>query len=171
MMDLEAQLKLQAYLDGELPAGDAADVAAWLERDAEARRLLAELTQASAALAGHETEIRLPESRDFFWSKIRHEVERQERRPSPKPVTGWAGWLRAQLVPLGGIAALVVVLAVSISYQRPAKAEPGELELTSEDMGAYTFRDQEQQMTLVWFYDRAAPVAGRPPPMFAGLQP
>ena len=28
------------------------------------------------------------------------------------------------------------------------------MELASDDMGAYTFRDQQQKMTMVWLYDR-----------------
>jgi len=35
-MDLDSQLKLQAYLDGELPEAEARAVANWLAKDREA---------------------------------------------------------------------------------------------------------------------------------------
>ena len=62
-MKQELQLKLQAYLDGELPEGEAREVAGLLAQDAEARALLAELKNTRAALAGFEADIKLPESR------------------------------------------------------------------------------------------------------------
>ena len=42
-MDYDAQLKLQAFLDGELPEAEASEVAKWLARDREAAALLEEL--------------------------------------------------------------------------------------------------------------------------------
>jgi hypothetical protein len=30
-----------------------------------------------------------------------------------------------------------------------------EMDMASDDMGAYTFRDEQQKMTLVWFYDKS----------------
>src|SRR6266513_3336151 len=76
-MKQELQLKLQAYLDGELPDGEAREAAGLLAQDAEARALLAELKKTRAALAGFETDIKLPESREFYWSKIEREIQRQ----------------------------------------------------------------------------------------------
>ena len=78
-MNEETQLRLQAYLDGELPAGEAREMAGWLERDAEARSLLAELENTRGALAGFDSEINLPDIREFYWSKIEREIRRSER--------------------------------------------------------------------------------------------
>ena len=75
----EQQLKLQAYLDGELPDSEVRAVADWIAKDAEAAGLLAELKNTRGALAGFEAEIKLPESREFYWSKIAREIERAER--------------------------------------------------------------------------------------------
>jgi len=66
MIELEAQIKLMAYLDGELPEREAVEVREWLARDEEARALLAELQNTGAALAGHEAGLKLPETREFF---------------------------------------------------------------------------------------------------------
>ena len=84
VMDYNAQLKLQAFLDGELPEAEASEVANWLARDREAAALLEELRNTRSALAGFEAEVRLPESREFFWSKIEREIQRLET-PAPKP--------------------------------------------------------------------------------------
>ena len=53
-MDYDAQLKLQALLDGELPEAEASEVANWLARDREAAALLEELRNTREALAGFE---------------------------------------------------------------------------------------------------------------------
>ena len=66
-MDYEAQLKLQAHLDGELPEGEAREVTNWLARDREAVALYGELRNTRQALVGYEVGVALPESREFFW--------------------------------------------------------------------------------------------------------
>ena len=42
-MTNEQQLKLQAFLDGELPEREAREILAWTQRDSAAAALLAEL--------------------------------------------------------------------------------------------------------------------------------
>ena len=64
-------------------------MANWLARDREAAALLEELRNTRAALAGFEAEVRLPESREFFWSKIEREIQRLEA-PAPRPARGAA---------------------------------------------------------------------------------
>ena len=73
-MNVDLGIKLQAHLDGELTGRDAQQVTALLESDAEARALFNELQQTRTMLKGNEPEFRLPESREFFWSKIEREV-------------------------------------------------------------------------------------------------
>ena len=97
MIEREAQFKLMAYLDGELSEPESVEVREWLARDEEARALLAELQNTGAVLAGFEAGLKLPETREFFWSKIQREIERQERAPaSAESVSLW-GWLRQHL--------------------------------------------------------------------------
>src|SRR5438094_10004730 len=109
-MDLDAQLKLQAFLDGELPDAEARVVANWLAQDQEAVALLAELRQTRQSLAGFEAGVRLPESREFFWSKIEREIERQEEpAPAVERRSLLARWLRF-LIPAGAVAAMVLVV-------------------------------------------------------------
>lgn len=153
-MNEDAQLNLQAYLDGELPAHEAAEVKAWLDRDDEARALLAELQNTSAALTGHETSVKLPESGDFFWSKIKGEIERQSRAETaaPKPKASLATWFWRSLIPAGALA-LVCALVLRSASSQASEFTP-EMDLASDDMGATTYRSQDTGLTSVWFYNR-----------------
>jgi anti-sigma factor RsiW len=148
------QFKLQAYLDGELPDREAAEVRELIARDRDAQLLLAELENTNAALAGHEAGVKLPETREFYWSRIAREIEREQQpdaRPEKVSRLAWAsrhfGWLSAAAAG----ACAVVLLAV---WAGNSPAQLAEMELSSDDMGAYTFRDQQEKMTMIWFYDR-----------------
>ena len=150
-MDYNAQLKLQALLDGELPEAEASEVAKWLARDREAAALLEELRNTHAALAGFEAEVRLPESREFFWSKVEREIQRLETpAPQPAPVPVFA-WLRRWLVPASAVA---VVLIAGLVLTRPTgpsgHTTAAEIETALADAGAFTYRDYSAGTTLVW---------------------
>jgi len=80
-MNQEQQLKLQAFLDGELAGSEAREILAWTQRDREAAALLAELKNTRQALLKAEPPLSLSESREFFWSKIEREIQRQQPRP------------------------------------------------------------------------------------------
>lgn len=157
MTNHESQLKLQAFMDGELSVREAAEVRDWLAQDAEAHSLLAELRNTTAALSGNEPECRLPETREFFWSKIEREIERQSAEPMrPRPVAAGPvfAWLRRHLMPVASVAAVCAVLVfIAVRSQGP-EARIGEMALISDDMGSYTYRDQADKMTMVWLYDR-----------------
>ena len=146
-MDHEAQLKLQAYLDGELPEGEARELAAGLAQDQEATALLTELRQTRDALAGSEQPRSLTESREFYWSKIEQAIERAEA-PAPQPagVSGWVGALRRLLVPVTGLALLVVAGFIASR----GTAEPSSLETALSDPGAVVYRDYSAGATFVW---------------------
>jgi anti-sigma factor RsiW len=150
-MDWDAQLKLQAFLDGELTDGEARQVEDWLARDPDAAALLRELRQTHALLAGFEEEIRLPESREFFWSKIKRGIERPEQ-PAPVPAAlSWAGWLRRLLVPASAMALIGVAgFVASRQSSTPGLASGAEIETALADPGAFTYRDDNSGTTLVW---------------------
>lgn len=151
MTNNEAQLRLQAYLDDELPEGERRAVEAWLTRDPEAAALLTELRQTSAAFASFEGELKLPESREFFWSKIEREIGRQVRRESAVGRPSWVTAWRRFLVPISGLAALALVLVASLQMSTSQPMRPLELEMTLPNSNATTYRDETQRMTLVWF--------------------
>jgi anti-sigma factor RsiW len=144
-MDYDTQLKLQAYLDGELPEAEAREVANWLARDREAVALHTELRNTRQALVGFEVGAEMPESREFFWSKIEREIQRLEpSRPAPLPVP-WLGRLRRLLMPVAGLALLLVAGLLTLN---PA-GQPGS-EMETADSGAFVYHDDAAGATLVW---------------------
>jgi anti-sigma factor RsiW len=149
-MDYDSQLKLQALLDGELPEAEASEVAQWLARDPEAVALREELRNTRAALAGFEAGIQLPESREFFWSKVQWDIQRLET-PATKPASApLSALLRRFLVPASAIA-LLVIAGVVLTRPGPSGLTPAaEIETALADSGAFTYRDYSAGTTLVW---------------------
>jgi anti-sigma factor RsiW len=143
-------LKLQALLDGELPEVEASKVAQWLARDPEAAALSEELRNTRTALAGLETGIQLPESREFFWSKVQRDIQRLET-PAAKPASvPLSALLRRFLVPASAIA-MVVIAGVMLTRPGPSGLTPAaEIETALADSGAFTYRDYSAGATLVW---------------------
>ena len=145
MMDYDLQLKVQACLDGELPAQELPQFHARLAGDVEAQALLAELKMTAGMLAGLEEAIKLPQPPDFFWSKVQREIQRQ---PNPGAARGrasvFAGW-RRWLVPAGAMAAaMAAVLLTARPSQQP------QVETSLADAGAFTYHDFDARTTLVW---------------------
>jgi anti-sigma factor RsiW len=150
-MNEELSLKLQAYADGELPERGAREVADLVAKDAEARALLTELKYTRSALAGFETEIKLPESREFYWSKIEREIRRLEKveasEPEPSLFVAW----RRFLVPAGALAVLVLLgFLIFPQTQSPSVVASAESEFTLADSDAFTYQDYANGTTLVW---------------------
>lgn len=150
-MDWKTQLKLQAFLDGELPETQARKVSNSLAQDREAAALLAELRQTREALAGFEKGIQLPETREFFWSKIQREIQRAEARtPAPVGIPFFAR-LRRLLMPATAVALLAIVGMVATRQTGSTLRSGGaEAETSLEDTGAFTYRDYSAGTTLVW---------------------
>lgn len=171
MIEHDAQFKLMAYLDGELSERESAEVRAWLARDEEARALLTELQSTGAALAGHEAGLKLPESREFFWSKIQREIERQETAPVAARNVSWFAWLQSHFVPVGGVALLTCLLALLMASPGKPGNMLAEIDLASDDVGAYTYRDQQQKLTMIWFYDRGDDSQFTKEPSIASIEP
>jgi len=154
-MNAETQLKVQALVDGELPAKEAAQVEALLASDARARQLAAALKATRDALRDNEPPMTVPESRDFYWSKIAKEIERleaAEARPARRPaLAGLWRWL----APAGGLAAVAALVMIK-SAGPSLEMALTEVHMASPDMGAMTFSDQEAGVTMIWLYDRSS---------------
>lgn len=153
-MNEELSLKLQAYADGELPEREAREVADLLAKDTDARALVEELKNTRSALAGFEAEIKLPESREFYWSKIEHEIHRLEKPQTSRSETPvFAAWRRF-LVPAGALAVLVLagflVFPLLHDPRMAESAESAESEFTLPDSEAFTYHDYANGTTLVW---------------------
>jgi anti-sigma factor RsiW len=76
-MKHDLELKVQAWLDGELPDHEARRIGEWIARDAEASALAAELGCIRQAMLRNETAGTLDESREFYWSKIERQIQRE----------------------------------------------------------------------------------------------
>jgi anti-sigma factor RsiW len=146
-MNEDLQLKLQAYLDGELPSGEAQAIRDLLVEDAHARDLLLELTNTRDVIVAHEASIKLPESREFYWSKIQREISR-ETSSGTVPVTKFSfmAWLRRALVPAGSLAAVAIAVMLSL----PHKGEVADYTTTSGDTATFTYHNYATGTTLVW---------------------
>ena len=159
-MDYDKQLKLQALLDGELPEAEAGAVAQWVAQDHEAAALREELHNTRGALAGVEAGIQLPESREFFWSKVQREIQRLETPAAkPAPASFSALWRRF-LVPASAVAALIIAGVVLNRPDSTGRTPAAEIETALADSGAFTYRDYSAGTTLVWLsYPAEAEVA------------
>ncbi len=145
---MNTELKLQAWLDGELDAREAREMEALLARDAQGAALVQELKWTKAAFAGSEAEVKLPETREFYWSKISRAVEAEEKRAAAAPVE--QAWWRKFLYPATGLAAMVAVMFV-ISGGRGT--DGSDSESVPEDVNAVSFRSESEKMSVVYVAD------------------
>src|SRR4051812_42266364 len=102
-MNQDLELTIQALLDGELSSREAGQLERLLATDAEARALCAELKMTKTVLAGNEPELKLPETREFYWSKIQRQIEHAEVAEPVARTPFWLTW-RRYFAPLGGVA-------------------------------------------------------------------
>ncbi|HTG44298.1 MAG TPA: hypothetical protein VK633_07170 [Verrucomicrobiae bacterium] len=163
-MNQDLQLKLQAFLDGELPNAEVNRVADWIDSDPEAQALLFELRTTKVTLRENELPHAVPETRDFYWSKINRAIESAERlesRPAPHFITLW----RRFMAPLAGVALVTFLTLSMVHYFKRSQEDPylshlAEVETPSDDVGAYSFRSPSGNMFVVWLYDRSSNTMG-----------
>jgi negative regulator of sigma E activity len=159
-MKHELELKLQALLDGELTGRETEEIAALLERDAEASALLGELRNTRTALRGNELEIKLPESREFYWSKIEREITRLEQAPATAPASAWWAALRRRYVAtLGTVGVSAALMLTAVVHFRELSSDTFDVENLLGETTALTFRSEANKMSLVWIYDNEQPEA------------
>jgi anti-sigma factor RsiW len=151
-MNQDLQLKLQAHLDGELPPEEARAMVELIARDAQARDLVTELTHTRDAFVSHEADIKVPATREFYWSQIQREIQRQEKAPAVRPPEASLFMaLRRLLAPASGLAAVVLAIALAgYQFRTQENVVVEETETTLEDAGAFTYRDYNSGTTLVW---------------------
>ncbi len=150
-MNNENLLKLQAYLDHELAPEEAAQVRNWLSIDPEAQAILQGLRETRALLAGNELLAKVPETREFYWAKIKREITRLDadlERGSSPVLAKW--WMRYAL-PFAGVALLTLVLVtITKTTSGPLAGSFHEIETPLEEASAITFHSQTAGMTVVW---------------------
>lgn len=149
-MKPEQQLELQAYLDGELSGHAAQRVADWMSKDPEAQALAGELRMTRGALAGNDPERTVPESREFYWSKIRRAIESAETTErAPEPQWGWVWAWRRYLVPASSIAAALIAAAV-LFFPSDSTKYLAEVENLSDSVSSHAFRSRSENVFVVW---------------------
>jgi anti-sigma factor RsiW len=164
-MNEEQQLKLQAYLDGELPESEMRDVAALVQGNRDAAALLAELKGMRELMAEAEVRVVVPETRAFYWSQIERAIRKGDGSSRVPSRFEW----RHLLWPVGAMALcfLVVVLGNPITAPEPAvaisiDADMPIVEAVQPDSDATAYRNEADGTTLVWFSTEEKPGQNRP---------
>ena len=158
-MNLEQQLKLQAWVDGELSDREARQMAELAASDEAARTLVGELRIAKSILAGNEPEARLSEGRDFYWSKIARAIERADIAEAQAPRVSWVLAWRRILAPLSGRALIAFLSVVSLNLFNRGEIDDGlrhmvEVENLSEEIGSISYKSQSENMFVVYLYNK-----------------
>jgi anti-sigma factor RsiW len=144
-MKIETCLEIQAYLDNELNAERRSAVEALCAADPEAASLRDALRSVKATVRTHETEIRLNESREFYWSQIQRRIaaaERESAAPNRRILPTWSALYR-WLIPAVGLAAMVAVVTLR---------DDGRSELSSAVASGSTveYRSDADGVTVHW---------------------
>ena len=151
-MNEETKIKLQAYLDGELSNSEAREISELLSKDRDAQALLAELQFVKNALHENEMDLKLPETREFFWSKIEREIERKPER-AVQNSSWWRPAYNRFAAALAAGCALVMVSVIAFNNENSATL-PVVVEGTGDEMGAITYHSHADRMTVVYLFNR-----------------
>jgi anti-sigma factor RsiW len=149
-MNRELELELQAYVDGELSARQACRVENWVKESPEAQALLGELKLVSGLLRGQELERTLPETREFYWSKIQRAIEASARAQRPGSSFLGFGWFFRYWPQLSGAAVAALLLVVGFMHFGALAVPQEEIESPLDGTGSFTFRSEQERVTLVW---------------------
>lgn len=154
MINADQALKLQAWVDGELPGPEAARLDQWVAADPEAAALAAELRTMRTLLRSTEPVRPLPHSREFNWAQIRRGIERLEPRSTARAAEQlpWWHWLWRPSAAFGlaAVLALAVLVASGVGRNAAHLAIAHEIETSVETSSPITFRSESERMTVVW---------------------
>jgi anti-sigma factor RsiW len=154
-MNVEQQLELQAWVDGELPERDARRIAQLASTDPEAKALAAELRMVKAIVHGNEPVVAFPENPDFYWSKIQRQIESADNA-QPARVSWLFAWRRL-LAPISAVALIASVSVVSLNlFNRGEVDDPHkylvEVENLSDEVSSISYKSQSENMFVVYLY-------------------
>jgi anti-sigma factor RsiW len=151
-MNKKRQLYLQAWLDGELPSPDAQRVESWLQKDPELQALAHELRQIRSSLQIDESTIKVPASREFYWSQIERRLQSAEA--DAKPPGAWARFMHHWWWKWVAPAAAAALLAVSLlpgwlPHRKNLTLNGFEIE-TNPEANVVAFQSDQDGITVVW---------------------
>ena len=141
MMDYDAQLKLQAYLDGELPE-------IHMPHRSVTRFFipLIDVLILLFCIFLLMPYVKLVEGEPGDLAGKGTVAE-----PSPEPLSLFGGWRRF-LVPTGALAAVALAtLLATVQFGLWSGSSGPDAESALDDSGAFTYRDYSARTTLVWF--------------------
>jgi anti-sigma factor RsiW len=142
-------MRMQAYLDGELPERESCEVKDWLSKDPEAKALYEELAHTKTLLHGNEPVAPFPCAPDFYWSQIQRQIT-VHHPPAPAPHPWFSRWWKL-LVPASAMALFALMLSLQGTGSRTMVALNG-MEVQTEIPGAnvMTFRSDNEGISVVW---------------------
>ena len=153
MKENEIELKIQALVDGELTEFEAGKLRDRIKNDIRLQILHERLMQMKNLISKHEMPRVLPESSDFYWSKIAQEIEAGGSAAQSSAQSLGMKWVFRRLAPLLGIASV----ALLITLQGPNLPDLGivldhnhELELLADEIDVMTFNSADDSMSVVW---------------------
>jgi anti-sigma factor RsiW len=160
-MNRDAQLRIQSYLDGELSAAEAREIAELLSRDPVAAALHDELSRTRTLLRTGEPVCQVAETREFYWSKIARAIECQAATGEEPPRSPWAlvpTWLR-WFVPVAGLAAVLALLVTSpfggyAPFEAFSESHVDEEEEAIFGTTHFTFHSETHGLTVLWVQNR-----------------
>ena len=157
-MNESEQLKLQAYLDGELTGRERDEVAKLLDAREDARELLAELQHTRAAVRGNEPERKVDCTREFYWSRIEREMDATSQDAEPAVGVGLFQWLRGHVRSVAGAGVALAVLALTFTvFMQRASVTESDWEVLHPETVMVSLRDYQAGITVVMLYDRTTP--------------
>lgn len=121
-MNLDDPLKLQSFLDGELSPDETRTVAALIQRDPAAAALLAELKNTRQTLRQIETPVAVAASREFYWTRIKQDIERLDQPRTAPPRPGFLANLRFLILPAAAITVLLIIGLALHYHAKPVMA-------------------------------------------------
>src|SRR5260221_7870771 len=93
-MNQDRELRIQASLDAELSGRELAELERSLQTDDEAKALLNELRMTKSTLTANEPELKVPDTREFYWSQIKRQIESAEAAEVAARPSLWLPWGR-----------------------------------------------------------------------------
>jgi|SoiMethySBSTD1v2_1073268.scaffolds.fasta_scaffold976274_2 anti-sigma factor RsiW len=150
-MNHDSELKLQAYLDQELDSKEATEVTRWLANDAQAQALFEELKSTVRLLRENEPEFKLPESPEFYWSKIERAIQAENTIGRSRPSgSNLRFWLLRLAAPIAGGALILGLLPSLLISPNRVETYIQEMESPLENSVAFSFHSPQAKMTVVW---------------------
>jgi anti-sigma factor RsiW len=142
-------IKMQAYLDGELPERESREVKDWLSKDLQAKALYEELANTKTLLHGNEPVTPFPCAPDFYWSQIQRQIAVTPTRTRvPRP---WFSRWWKLLVPTSAMALFALMLSLQSTGNRTMVSLNGmEIQTEIPNANVMTYRSDDQGISVVW---------------------